>query len=67
LEEQNGLGQEDVLSPKVAYDNFEFQISHRRMALLVLGISSPTAAIWGGVLRLPMTLPVDPANWISFR
>lgn len=29
LEEQNGLGQEDVLSPKVAYDNFEFQISHR--------------------------------------
>jgi hypothetical protein len=45
--------------------SFKYRIG--RMALLVLGISSPTAAIWGGVLRLPMTLPVNPANWISFR
>jgi hypothetical protein len=29
MEEQNGLGQEDVLSPKFASGNFGFQISHR--------------------------------------
>jgi hypothetical protein len=39
------------------------------VALLVLGISSLMTGIWGGLLRLPMALPlpVDHANWISFH
>jgi hypothetical protein len=45
--------------------SFKYRIG--RMALLVLGISSPTAGIWGGLLRLPMRLPVGPASWISFH
>jgi|CZKM01.1.fsa_nt_gi hypothetical protein len=39
------------------------------MALPVLGISSLVAGNWGGLLWLPMMLPlpVDHANWISFH
>lgn len=46
-------------------------IWHRlgRAALLVLGMSSLITGIWGGLLRVPVTLPlpVDHANWISFH
>ncbi|MHC1763224.1 MAG: hypothetical protein AB9869_02805 [Verrucomicrobiia bacterium] len=46
-------------------------IWHRlgRAALLVLGMSSLVMGIWGGLLRVPVTLPlpVDHANWISFH
>jgi hypothetical protein len=45
--------------------SFKYRIG--RVALLVLDISSVATGILGRLLRLPMTLPVDPANWISFR
>lgn len=40
-----------------------------RAALLVLGVSSLLTGLWGGLLRVPVTLPlpVDHANWISFH
>ncbi len=47
------------------------QLRHRlgRAALLVLGMSCLVTGIWGGLLRVPMTLPlpVEHANWISFH
>ena len=40
-----------------------------RAALLILGMSSLVTGIWGGLLRVPLTLPlpVEHANWISFH
>lgn len=40
-----------------------------RLALLVCGIGSLLTGIWGGLLRLPMALPlpVEHANWITFH
>jgi hypothetical protein len=40
-----------------------------RAALLLLGMSSLVTGIWGGLLRvpLPLPLPVEHANWISFH
>lgn len=40
-----------------------------RALLLVLGMGSLVTGIWGGLLRVPVTLPlpVDHANWISFH
>lgn len=47
------------------------QTRHRlwRAALLVLGMSCLITGIWGGLLRVPVTLPlpVSHANWISFH
>lgn len=40
-----------------------------RVALLALGIGSLVSGIWGGLLRVPVTLPlpVEHANWITFH
>ncbi len=40
-----------------------------RAALLVLGMSCLLTGLWGGLLRvpLPMPLPVEHANWITFH
>lgn len=40
-----------------------------RVALLLLGMSCLITGIWGGLLRVPVALPlpVDHANWISFH
>lgn len=40
-----------------------------RAGLLVLGMSCLLTGLWGGLLRVPVTLPlpVDHANWISFH
>jgi hypothetical protein len=40
-----------------------------RAALLLLGMSSLVTGIWGGLLRVPIAvpLPVEHANWISFH
>lgn len=40
-----------------------------RVALLLLAISCLFTGIWGGLLRVPLRLPlpVDHANWISFH
>ena len=37
--------------------------------LLLLGMSSLVAGVWGGLLRVPamLPLPVNHANWISFH
>lgn len=47
------------------------QLRHRlgRVVLLVLGMSSLVMGIWGGLLRVPVALPlpVSHANWISFH
>jgi hypothetical protein len=43
---------------------------HRsRLALLGLGIVALLAAIWGGLTRLPLNLPLpaDNANWLTFH
>jgi hypothetical protein len=41
----------------------------RRLPLLVLGILALLTAIWGGLIRMPLALPlpVDHANWITFH
>jgi len=40
-----------------------------RAALLILGMSSLVTGMWGGLLRLPMAvpMPVEHANWLSFH
>jgi hypothetical protein len=40
-----------------------------RAALLLLGMSSLVMGVWGGLLRVPIAvpLPVEHANWISFH
>lgn len=40
-----------------------------RLPLLVLGMSALLAGVWGGLVRLPMALPLPPdnANWITFH
>jgi hypothetical protein len=40
-----------------------------RVPLLALGILSLLAGIWGGLLRLPVNLPllVNHANWITYH
>jgi len=40
-----------------------------RLVLLFLGLSCLTTGIWGGLLRVPLNLPlpVSHANWISFH
>ena len=40
-----------------------------RVPLLILGIASLLAAIWGGLTRLPLALPLpaDNANWLSYH
>lgn len=40
-----------------------------RVPLLVLGIASLAAGIWGGLVRLPLSLPLPNfgANWITFH
>ncbi len=40
-----------------------------RAALLILGMSSLLTGLWGGLLRLPLALPlpVEHANWLSFH
>ena len=40
-----------------------------RLGLLLLAMLSLIGAIWGGLLRLPLNLPLPPnaANWISFH
>ena len=40
-----------------------------RVVLLLLGMSCLITGIWGGLLRVPIALPlpVDHANWISFH
>lgn len=47
------------------------KLRHRlaRGALLLLGIGCLVTGIWGGLLRVPMTLPlpVEHANWITFH
>lgn len=47
------------------------RLRHRlgRAVLLVLGMSSLVMGIWGGLLRVPVALPlpVSHANWISFH
>jgi len=47
------------------------KLRHRlgRLLLLGLGMSCLITGIWGGLLRVPVTLPlpVDHANWISFH
>ena len=47
------------------------KLRHRfgRVVLLVLGMSSLLMGVWGGLLRVPVTLPlpVNHANWISFH
>jgi hypothetical protein len=45
--------------------SFKYRIG--RVALLRLDISSVVTSIRGRLLRLPMTLPADPANRISFE
>lgn len=49
----------------------ELKARHRlgRVVLLLLGMSCLITGIWGGLLRVPVTLPlpVDHANWISFH
>ncbi len=47
------------------------QLRHRlgRVVLLLLGMSCLITGIWGGLLRVPVALPlpVSHANWISFH
>jgi hypothetical protein len=40
-----------------------------RIPLLMLGIATLAAGVWGGLVRLPMPLPLPPdnANWITFH
>src|SRR4030095_5059464 len=40
-----------------------------RLPLLLLGMASLLAAIWGGLTRLPLNLPLpaDNANWLTFH
>lgn len=40
-----------------------------RLPLLALGIASLLAAVWGGLTRLPLNLPLpaDNANWLTFH
>lgn len=40
-----------------------------RMTLLLPGMACLAAGIWGGLLRLPLTLPIptDHANWLTFH
>ncbi|MEJ5237403.1 MAG: hypothetical protein WHT82_03490 [Limisphaera sp.] len=40
-----------------------------RVMLLLMGIASMVAGIWGGLLRamLPLPLPVNHANWLTFH
>ena len=46
-----------------------FQDRLGRAGLLLLGMSSLITGIWGGLLRvpLPVPLPVEHANWISYH
>lgn len=40
-----------------------------RLAFLALGIASLATGVWGGLVRLPMNLPLPPdnANWITYH
>lgn len=46
-----------------------FQRRLPRLILLVLGMASLVAGVWGGLIRLPLNLPLpsENANWISFH
>ena len=47
------------------------RLHHRlgRVGLLLLGLSCLVTGVWGGLLRVPISLPlpVQHANWISFH